>query len=71
MLFKKTGEIYDGSLADNTFTVKDAYDAMELGINQYILNMKEEPTLDKMFEIIDKIPTQTKRTEGMEDLSTT
>lgn len=67
MLFKKTGEIYDGSLADNTFTVKDAYDAMELGINQYILNMKEEPTLDKMFEIIDKIPTQTKRTEGMDN----
>lgn len=66
-LFKKTGEIYDGSLADNTFTVKDAYDAMELGINQYILNMKEEPTLDKMFEIIDKIPTQTKRTEGMDN----
>lgn len=67
MLFKKTGEIYDGSLADNTFTVKDAYDAMELGINQYILNMKEEPTLDKMFKIIDKIPTQTKRTEGMDN----
>ena len=67
MLFKKTGEIYDGSLADNTFTVKDAYDAMELGINQYILNMKEEPTLDKMFEITDKIPTQTKRTEGMDN----
>lgn len=67
MLFKKNGEIYDGSLADNTFTVKDAYDAMELGINQYILNMKEEPTLDKMFEIIDKIPTQTKRTEGMDN----
>lgn len=67
MLFKKTSEIYDGSLADNTFTVKDAYDAMELGINQYILNMKEEPTLDKMFEIIDKIPTQTKRTEGMDN----
>ena len=67
MLFKKTGKIYDGSLADNTFTVKDAYDAMELGINQYILNMKEEPTLDKMFEIIDKIPTQTKRTEGMDN----
>ena len=67
MLFKKTGEIYGGSLADNTFTVKDAYDAMELGINQYILNMKEEPTLDKMFEIIDKIPTQTKRTEGMDN----
>lgn len=66
-LFKKTGEIYDGSLADNTFTVKDAYDAMELGINQYILNMKEEPTLDKMFEITDKIPTQTKRTEGMDN----
>lgn len=67
MLFKKTSEIYDGSLADNTFTVKDAYDAMELGINQYILNMKEEPTLDKMFEITDKIPTQTKRTEGMDN----
>jgi hypothetical protein len=27
-------------MADNIFTSKDAYDAMELGVNQYMLSME-------------------------------
>ncbi len=66
MLFKAAGEVYDGTLSDNTFTVKDAYDAMELGVNQYILSLEGKITPERMDSIIEKLPTQTKRTEGMD-----
>lgn len=66
MLFKAAGEVYGGTLADNTFTVKDAYDAMELGVNQYILSLEGKITPERMDSIIEKLPTQTKRTEGMD-----
>ncbi len=65
-LFKKASEIYGGTLSDNVFTVKDAYDAMELAVNQYILSSDGNITQEKISEIMELLPTQTKRTEGMD-----
>lgn len=63
-LQKIATEAFGGTMANNAFTVKDAYDAMELGVNLHILSMKEV-SADKMLEILELLPTQTKRTEEM------
>ena len=55
---------FGGTMADNVYTVKDAYDAMELGVNKYILSM-EDVSAQKMLELLELLPTQTKRTEEM------
>lgn len=55
---------FGGTMADNAYSIKDAYDAMELGVNQYILSMKDV-SADKMLELLELLPTQTKRTEEM------
>ncbi|MBP3360307.1 MAG: strawberry notch family protein [Clostridia bacterium] len=64
-LFKKANEVYGGTMADNTYTVKDAYDAMELGVNEYILSL-DDVSADKMTEILSHLPSETKRTEGQD-----
>lgn len=64
-LFKKATEIFGGTMANNAFTSKDAYDAMELGVNQYILSLKDI-SHKTMLEMLENLPTQTKRTEDME-----
>lgn len=63
-LFDTAKAAYGGSMADGVFTPKDAYDAMELGVNKYILSLPEVST-QKMLDILDLLPTQTKRTEEM------
>ena len=57
-----SSKAFGGTMADNAYSIKDAYDAMELGVNQYILSMKEV-SADKMIELLELLPTQTKRTE--------
>lgn len=64
-LSKVATESFGGTMANNVFTVKDAYDAMELGVNQHILSMKEV-SAEKMLELLELLPTQTKRTEEMD-----
>jgi len=74
-LFSWSDEAHGGTQAEGKYTPKDAYDAMELGINKYIL--KENPkgpvgqddvTRAKDIigwikkRIIPRIPTQSKRT---------
>ena len=59
-----SSKAFGGTMADNAYSIKDAYDAMELGVNQYILSMKEV-SADKMIELLELLPTQTKRTEEM------
>ena len=61
-LLKVSTVAFGGTMANNAFTVKDAYDAMELGVNKYILSMKDV-SAQKMLEILELLPTQTKRTE--------
>lgn len=63
-LFDTAKAAYGGSMADGVFTPKDAYDAMELGVNKYILSLPNVST-QKMLDILDLLPTQTKRTEEM------
>ena len=53
---------FGGTMADNVYTIKDAYDAMELGVNKHILSMKDV-SAQKMLELLELLPTQTKRTE--------
>lgn len=64
-LFAVTSRELGGRMADGTITSKDAYDAMELGVNQYILDM-DKVDVQSMLDLMDKLPTQTKRTEGMD-----
>ena len=57
-----SAKAFGGTMANNVYTVKDAYDAMELGVNKYILSMKDV-SAQKMLELLELLPTQTKRTE--------
>lgn len=63
-LSQVASKAFGGTMADNAYSIKDAYDAMELGVNQHILSMKEV-SADKMIELLELLPTQTKRTEEM------
>lgn len=63
-LNKIASEAFGGTMADNAFTIKDAYDAMELGVNKHILSM-DNVSVDNMLELLELLPTQTKRTEEM------
>ena len=78
-LFNTANEAFGGTQAEGKYSPKDAYDAMELGINQYLLSHKKSigPLVSEYFaksnlekiktEILDKIPTQTKRTGEQEE----
>lgn len=76
-LFDIADKAYGGSQADGTYTVKDAYDGMELGINKYLMSAdfvkngngslaEAKKTLSKIQDMLSHIPTQTKRTAEME-----
>jgi endonuclease YncB( thermonuclease family) len=72
-LFKWADEAYGGTQAEGKYTPKDAYDALELGVNKRISESSvTDPTVDAKFAkgqvtalkvMTDKLPTQTKRTE--------
>lgn len=81
-LFEIADKAYGGTQAEGKYTVKDAYDAMELAVNKYLMN-KEIPLNDsekynssnistvqkgisRFNDILGNIPTQTKRTVEME-----
>ncbi|RLC88358.1 MAG: hypothetical protein DRJ03_02895, partial [Chloroflexi bacterium] len=77
-LFKWADEAYGGTQAQGKYTVKDAYDALELGINQYIENLAGLNTGANIFtprqdigilkdKIMRFIPTQSKRTAEMDE----
>ncbi|MGB9886892.1 MAG: strawberry notch-like NTP hydrolase domain-containing protein [Moorellales bacterium] len=78
-LFKVADEAYGSTQAEGKYTPKDAYDAMELGVNRYIYETfkgyrlpndisKVEAQLELIKKnILDKIPTQTKRTAEQEE----
>ena len=64
-LFAEAAKAYGDTMANNAFTSKDAYDAMELGVNQYILSA-DTISHENVLEILDLLPSQTRRTAGME-----
>lgn len=75
-LFKMADEAFGGTQAQGTYSPKDAYDALELAVNRWILdsdyikkygnlnNTANANATDKMLvDMLRKLPTQTKRTE--------
>jgi predicted RNA methylase len=77
-LFSQADEAFGGTQANGKYSVKDAYDAMELGINNYILahpsvfNPNAEPTeaaqtVGALKSVLALVPTQTKRTAEMDE----
>ena len=76
-LFDLADKHYGGTMAEGKYTVKDAYDAMELAVNRYLISAdfikeangnaaKAREVLSKLEGILKHLPTQTKRTEEME-----
>ncbi|MBU7006292.1 strawberry notch-like NTP hydrolase domain-containing protein [Phosphitispora fastidiosa] len=79
-LFKIADRFFEGTQAEKKYTSKDAYDALELGVNLYLLEHKKsvgpmvsaeqaKRILESIRqEILEAIPTQTKRTEEQDRL---
>ena len=61
---------FGGTRAAGAFDARDAYDALELGVNLYLLDhrqrLQEQPpaeTLTELRDLLKRLPTQTDRTE--------
>ena len=75
-LFEIADRAYGGTMAEGAYTVKDAYDGMELAVNQYLMNgpaksgngsaAQARAFLSRMEQLLNLLPTQTKRTAEME-----
>ena len=75
-LFEIADKAYGGTMAEGTYTVKDAYDGMELAVNQYLMSgpaksangsaVQARAFLSRMEQLLNLLPTQTKRTAEME-----
>lgn len=76
-LFTMADESFGGTLAEGQYSAKDAYDALEMGVNKYIESCKIDMTegdrtyaknqIEKLKGLLDLIPTQSTRTEEMEE----
>ena len=78
-LYTIADSAYNGTQAENKYAVKDAMDAMELGVNQFLLNQKEVDLTAKDAEtvkkniqwikenVLDIIPTQYNRTTEQQE----
>ena len=73
-LFDHADLAYGGSQGEGKYSVKDAYDSMELGVNKFLANLSPdvpghvaERTVAGLKEMLKKIPTQTKRTKEQDD----
>ena len=76
-LYGEANKAFGGTMAEGAYTVKDAYDGMELAINKYLMSADfvkngngslatAKNTLTSIQRMMSKIPTQSKRTEEME-----
>lgn len=75
-LFDRSTEAFGGKQTEGKYTPKDAYDALELGVNKYILAHPEltpagdvdaRAVIGKLQDLTAKLPTQTKRTQEMDE----
>lgn len=78
-LFKWADDAYGGTQAQGSYTPKDAYDALELGVNRFVLDQKigkfsKDPDIElvegdiaALKAIINRLPTHSKRTEEMDE----
>jgi len=76
-LFEIADKHFGGTMAEGKYTVKDAYDAMELAVNLHLVQApfvqkgngnqaSARVTLKRLVELLKHIPTQTKRTAEQE-----
>ncbi len=76
-LFKVSDTYYGGTMAEGKYTVKDAYDALELAVNSYLIDSAAVKkwngdasvagrALSSLHRLMNLLPTQTKRTEEMQ-----
>lgn len=74
-LFEQADKAFGGTQAQGVYTPKDAYDAMELAVNEYLMDFARDfngdaktavRAINKLQNLVDKLPTQTKRTAEME-----
>ncbi|MFA7455807.1 MAG: hypothetical protein WCZ10_15230, partial [Desulfobulbaceae bacterium] len=82
-LFKMADEAYGGTQAEGKYVAKDAYDAMELGVNKYLMEKGFGNYSTNIFfggntslatqavldlkELIDLLPTQTRRSAEQDE----
>lgn len=79
-LFKWADEAYKGTQSEGKYNVKDAYDALELGINKLLLSSSDslntitpsisstpQENVSRLEKLMFYIPTQSKRTEEMDE----
>jgi hypothetical protein len=77
-LFEIADRAFGGTQADGAYTPKDAYDALEAGVNQYILSKPTlfSPNVDAdqamltvkaLQDLVSRLPTQTKRTAEQDE----
>lgn len=73
-LTKIANEAFGGTQAEGKYIAKDAYDAMELGVNKYLLKQTDidftvdsaeqvKENVQKLRDLLDLIPTQTRMSE--------
>jgi predicted ABC-type ATPase len=78
-LFERADEAFGGTQANGAYTVKDAYDALEMAFNQWLLGLPRANPADattvrdaesavlRIKDGLQLIPTQTKRTQETDD----
>lgn len=82
-LFEMADNAYGGTQAEGAYSVKDAYDAMEMGLNLAVLDNttfydnaynsdgnlpRSREALKTLHQMMERLPTQTKRTDEMDRL---
>lgn len=77
-LYSIADEAYGGTMGQGAYTIKDAYDGMELAVNRYLMDadfvkkangdaLTATETVKKLVKLLSKLPTQgSKRTEEMQ-----
>lgn len=73
-LFWYADDAFDGSQAQGSYSVKDAYDALELGVNQFIAKRqvgsdarKAKEDLVFLNDLVELLPTQSKRSDETDE----
>lgn len=77
-LYLKANDIFGGKMSDGVYDIKDVYDSMELAVNRFILDFdgyeftndidKTKLILEHLETLLQRLPTQTKRTGEMVSL---
>ena len=73
-LYQIADRVYGGTQAEGAYSIKDAYDAVELAVNRYLLQSakgyngdaeRAQKAVGELQELVSRLPTQSKRTDEM------